>query len=167
MFSWWIWILGIKNTVQTFRLVQLIRSWYNPFLKDNFPDDPVMDSYGCPNGLRLAFKCKYQQSHQRSGYKSVIRSIHALIARGVVFTLSAANPIKRKTAPSRSMKSWKITGNRQERTWDRKIDGLKKTTRHWNRKLLWWHQEQHKLQALPCAWSFKGGNRNHPGGHGS
>src|SRR5262249_29654223 len=35
----------------------------NVFLKENFPYDPLTDSYECPNGLRLIFKGKHQQTH--------------------------------------------------------------------------------------------------------
>jgi transposase len=45
----------------------------NPFLKDNFPYDPLTDSYECPNGLRLVFKSQHQQTHKRTGYVSLIR----------------------------------------------------------------------------------------------
>lgn len=45
----------------------------NPFLKDNFLYDPLTDSYECPNGLRLTYRGKHQQTHKRTGYKSVVK----------------------------------------------------------------------------------------------
>ena len=45
----------------------------NRFLKENFSYDPVTDSYGCPNDERLIFKGKHQQTHKRTGYKSVVK----------------------------------------------------------------------------------------------
>lgn len=43
------------------------------FNKDNFPYDPLTDSYGCPNGLRLAYHRKYDKVNKRTGYKSTIK----------------------------------------------------------------------------------------------
>jgi transposase len=57
----------------------------NPFLKDNFPYDPLTDSYECPNGLRLVFKGKYQQTHKRTGYKSVIKEYECTACSGCPF----------------------------------------------------------------------------------
>ena len=57
----------------------------NPFLKDNFPYDPLTDSYGCPNGARLVYKTKYQQTHKRTGYKSLIREYECSDCTGCPF----------------------------------------------------------------------------------
>lgn len=57
----------------------------NPFLKDNFPYDPLTDSYECPNSLRLVFKGKYQQTHKRTGYISVIREYECTDCTGCPF----------------------------------------------------------------------------------
>lgn len=45
----------------------------NRFIKENFSYDPLTDSYGCPNDQRLIFKGKHQQTHKRTGYKSVLK----------------------------------------------------------------------------------------------
>ncbi len=45
----------------------------NRFNKDNFPYDPLTDSYECPNGLRLAYRRKYEKTHKRTGYKSTVK----------------------------------------------------------------------------------------------
>ena len=57
----------------------------NPFLKDNFPYDPLTDSYECPNGLRLVFKSKHQQTHKRTGYKSIIKEYECIDCTGCPF----------------------------------------------------------------------------------
>lgn len=57
----------------------------NPFLKDNFPYDPLTDSYECPNGLRLVFKGKHPQTHKRTGYMSVIREYECTDCTGCPF----------------------------------------------------------------------------------
>jgi len=45
----------------------------NRFHKDNFPYDPLTDSYECPHGLRLTYQCKFTKTHKRTGYKSIIK----------------------------------------------------------------------------------------------
>lgn len=57
----------------------------NAFLKDNFPYDSLTDSYECPNGLRLVFKSKYQQTHKRTGYISVIKEYECTDCSGCSF----------------------------------------------------------------------------------
>jgi hypothetical protein len=57
----------------------------NPFLKDNFPYDPLTDSYGCPNGQRLSYRGQYKQTHKRTGYKSVAREYECTDCSGCPF----------------------------------------------------------------------------------
>jgi transposase len=57
----------------------------NIFLKENFPYDPLTDSYECPNGLRLIFKGKHQQTHKRTGYKSVLKEYECSNCSGCPF----------------------------------------------------------------------------------
>lgn len=45
----------------------------NPFIKENFPYDPLTDSYICPNEEELVFKGKYRQTHKRTGYISEVK----------------------------------------------------------------------------------------------
>jgi len=57
----------------------------NIFLKENFPYDPLTESYECPNGLRLIFKGKHQQTHKRTGYKSVLKEYECSNCSGCPF----------------------------------------------------------------------------------
>ena len=57
----------------------------NVFLKDSFPYDPLTDSYACPNSQRLVFKGKHQQTHKRTGYKSVIKKYECTDCSGCPF----------------------------------------------------------------------------------
>lgn len=57
----------------------------NPFLKDNFPYDPLTDSYECPNGLRLVFISQYQQTHKRTDYISVVKEYECTDCAGCPF----------------------------------------------------------------------------------
>lgn len=57
----------------------------NPFCKDNFPYDPLTDSYECPNGLRLVFKGKHQQTNKRTGYRSLIKEYECTDCTGCPF----------------------------------------------------------------------------------
>lgn len=57
----------------------------NIFLKENFPYDHLTDSYECPNGFRLIFKGKHQQTHKRTGYKSVLKEYECTDCSGCPF----------------------------------------------------------------------------------
>ncbi len=57
----------------------------NHFLKDNFPYDPLTDSYQCPTGQRLTFRKKYNQTHKRTGYKSLIKEYECADCAGCPF----------------------------------------------------------------------------------
>jgi hypothetical protein len=55
------------------------------FLKDNFPYDPLTDSYQCPTGQRLTFRKKYKQTHKRTGYPSLIKEYECTDCGGCPF----------------------------------------------------------------------------------
>jgi transposase len=57
----------------------------NIFLKDNFPYDPLTDSYECPNGLRLVFRGTHLQTHKRTGYVSLIKDYECTDCSGCPF----------------------------------------------------------------------------------
>ncbi len=57
----------------------------NPFVKDNFRYDLLTDSYECPNGQRLTFQKKYNQTHKRTGYQSVIKEYGCADCSGCPF----------------------------------------------------------------------------------
>lgn len=57
----------------------------NPFLKENFPYDVLTDSYQCPNGQQLLFKKKYNYTHKRTGYQSVIKEYTCQSCAGCPF----------------------------------------------------------------------------------
>lgn len=57
----------------------------NRFHRDNFPYDPLTDSYECPNGLRLTYRRTYQKAHKRTGYKSTIKLYECVDCSGCPF----------------------------------------------------------------------------------
>lgn len=61
---------------------QTKRYQQNIFLKENFPYDPITDTYECPNGQRLVFKGIRNQTHKRTGYKSVLREYESINCSG-------------------------------------------------------------------------------------
>lgn len=55
------------------------------FLKENFPYDPLTDSYLCPNGQLLTFRHKHKQTHKRTGYQSIIKEYTCVDCTGCPF----------------------------------------------------------------------------------
>jgi transposase len=45
----------------------------NPFLRENFKYDPVIDAYICPNKRLLTLQGTYQQTHKKTGYQSTLK----------------------------------------------------------------------------------------------
>jgi len=77
----------IENYVKfpTYHTEQTRRYKNNPFIKDNFSYDCLTDSYECPNGRRLLYRGKYNQTNKRSGYKSTIKEYECTDCRGCPF----------------------------------------------------------------------------------
>jgi transposase len=57
----------------------------NRFNKDNFPYDPLTDSYECPNGLQLTYRRTSQKAHKRTGYQSTIKLYECTDCSGCPF----------------------------------------------------------------------------------
>jgi transposase len=55
------------------------------FLKENFPYDPLTDSYQCPNKKKLVVTKEYTDTHKRTGYKSVIKEYECTDCTGCPF----------------------------------------------------------------------------------
>src|SRR6185312_10686219 len=45
----------------------------DPFQKDNFIYNAVTDTFTCPNNQLLIFERSYKQTHQRTGYQSLMK----------------------------------------------------------------------------------------------
>ena len=57
----------------------------NPFLKDNFPYDPLTDTYTCPNKQLLVFTNSYHKTHKVTGYQSFIKEYACAGCKGCPF----------------------------------------------------------------------------------
>lgn len=57
----------------------------NRFHRDNFPYDPLTDSYECPNSLRLTYRRTYEKAHKRTGYISTIKLYECTDCSGCPF----------------------------------------------------------------------------------
>ena len=57
----------------------------DPFQKDNFRYDAVTDTFTCPSNQLLAFQRSYKQTHQRTGYQSLMREYECSSCDGCPF----------------------------------------------------------------------------------
>ena len=57
----------------------------DPFQKDNFGYDAVTDTFTCPNNQQLICQRSYKQTHQRTGYQSLMKEYECTSCDGCAF----------------------------------------------------------------------------------